>query len=197
MIDYCNTEIVQHVDNLDSHYLDRIGSTTNTLTTYPDYGQLLFYDTKDGSTHPYYVYRYADSGYKNSSLTSYFAVQYLGISSTVNIMDGFLLTSPLPDIAYYEGSVVDAYLTLSLVDQNSVPQAVKNMFALGFSPPIDEDVSTVHWLYDFGQQLSFLGSEFSSILEYKIGGVPLLLILLGSGFTLYMGWTIIKWFIPT
>lgn len=56
--------------------------------------------------------------------------------------------------------------------------------------------SDIFWLYNFGSMLSSLGTNIDSILNFKIGGYNLLFILLSSGFTFYMGWCVVKWFIP-
>lgn len=53
------------------------------------------------------------------------------------------------------------------------------------------------FLYTVGKQLVDGSTFFMDVLTFNIGGVSLFTIVFGGGFLVYVGWVIVKWFIPT
>lgn len=55
----------------------------------------------------------------------------------------------------------------------------------------------VIWLYNVGSALFSSADVVNEILAFNIGGTNLITLLFTGGFLLYMGWTVVKWFLPT
>lgn len=55
----------------------------------------------------------------------------------------------------------------------------------------------VVWLYNVGSALFSSADIVNEILAFNIGGTNLITLLFTGGFLLYMGWTVVKWFLPT
>lgn len=53
------------------------------------------------------------------------------------------------------------------------------------------------FLYTVGKQLVGGSTFFMDVLTFNIGGVSLFTVIFGGGFLVYVGWVIVKWFIPT
>ena len=63
-----------------------------------------------------------------------------------------------------------------------------------FEIPSDDDV---FFLYKLGQLICNSGMSFKDLLGIEINGSGLFYILFFGGFTVYVGWCIVKWVIPT
>lgn len=55
----------------------------------------------------------------------------------------------------------------------------------------------VIWLYNVGSALFSSADIVNEILAFNIGGTNFITLLFTGGFLLYMGWTAVKWFLPT
>lgn len=55
----------------------------------------------------------------------------------------------------------------------------------------------VIWLYNVGSALFSSADVVNEILAFNIGGTNLITLLFTGGFLIYMGWTVVKWFLPT
>lgn len=59
------------------------------------------------------------------------------------------------------------------------------------------ELSLIDWLYDLGQTLmSTVGSTLIDVLSFNIQGFTLVDIMFGAGFLFFIGFVIVKFFIP-
>ncbi len=79
------------------------------------------------------------------------------------------------------------------LDSTSLPDGLD--YDRIFEQPLPGGTDVI-WLYNFGNALASMGDSINGILNFEVGGYNFFYLILGSGFFLYMGWCIIKWFIP-
>ncbi len=96
--------------------------------------------------------------------------------------------------AYLQGNPIPVYGTLPVPD-NYIPID----FIDNFAPPAFDgsDLGLIGDISDLGQTLLVSGFNFSEFLNYKVGGASILSLIIGSGIFIYMGWCVVKWFLPT
>ena len=93
------------------------------------------------------------------------------------------------------GSAYNRIYTLNLLPKQLLPDD----FPIGNNPtpsPPSLDNGILLWLYSIGDLLLSANNVLNDILSFSVGGVNVFYILFGSGFLIYIGWTIVKWFIP-
>ncbi len=146
-------------------------------------------------TDPYYLseiaylnfsYAYAMDGVKSAlveSLTpdtfTFFSLPYFYTSYKYNV----------------SGSSFNLIYTLNLLPKQLLPAD----YPIGSTPIPDPPViadGVLPWLYSIGELLLSANNVLNDILSFSVGGVNIFYILFGSGFIIYVGWTIVKWFIP-
>lgn len=83
---------------------------------------------------------------------------------------------------------------------NGLVKLPDNFIPVDYIPPVIGSViiggDDIFFLYNLGSSLSSMGKSFADIISFPIGSTNLITLLLSSGFIFYMGWCIIKWFIP-
>lgn len=66
-----------------------------------------------------------------------------------------------------------------------------------FAPKFDEsNLGIIGTLYDLGKSTLNSIPLINEIFNFSVGGMSVFSLLLGGGFIVYMGWSIVKWFIP-
>ncbi len=111
------------------------------------------------------------------------------------VSDYFVLFFSIGDnINFFPACSTSGYYAVAGVEY--VENYVKSHTTLDPSHSDLDSSDTLYWLYSFGYELFNQSSVFADILNYRIGDVSLIGLLLANGFMIYMGWTIVKWFIP-
>lgn len=142
---------------------------------------------------------YGSSPYRLSSviLSSYYSTStpnHVVSLDTRSSYDNYGHTVALSFRAYLPNNSIPVYGTLPVPDEYIPLDFIDN-----FAPPIADgsDLGLIGDIADLGQTLLVSGFNFSEFLNFKIGGASFLSLLVGSGIFIYMGWAVVKWFLPS
>lgn len=133
-------------------------------------------------------------------------VSYFGIGSDTTTQLPLLNLDPNSSVHNY-GSRTCSFTQCHSVTGNfkfsfySAGSSLSSYIPDDYEPPIFGSSTIlgtdVIWLYNVGSALFSSADIVNEILAFNIGGTNLITLLFTGGFLLYMGWTVVKWFIPT
>lgn len=141
----------------------------------------------NSSTNKKNIYIYLDfysTSSPNNVVSLDFRSSYDNYGHSVSLtFRGYLPGNPIP--VYGTLPVPNDYIPIDFIDN--------------FAPPVFDgsDLGLIGDISDLGQTLLVSGFNFSEFLNYKVGGASILSLIIGSGIFIYMGWCIVKWFLPT
>lgn len=133
-------------------------------------------------------------------------VSYFGIGSDTSTHSPLLNLDPNSSVHDY-GSRTCSYTQSRSVTGNfqfafySAGSSLSSYIPDDYEPPIFGSSTIlgtdVIWLYNVGSALFSSAGVVNEILAFNIGGTNLITLLFTGGFLIYMGWTVVKWFLPT
>lgn len=166
----------------------------NVASNYDTIGNLSEYynELNDDTTIHYSV---------SSTIVQCYIAEYGPVTNGTIINRVVLDTSD--SVRFYGSSPYVAYKALNFfgtIKYGGYFTIPEEYFPQDYIPPVIDSItidgSDIYWLYNFGRFLASSGNRLDDILNFRIGSTNLITLIF-AGFTVYMGWTIIKWAIPS